>query len=480
MHDAERQVSGRLLVEHPAGYEAERAYVYGVVLRDFLGLDCRLQEHAGSHVRLTVEGDPGGCELVLADGLFQTPAGGWLHPDSLPQQPLSWWKLPADLRHVAAEQAAIPILYRSPAPELLEQTTSGYALNLDLFGSIFFMLTRYEELVSTTRDGHDRFPASASLAAQAGFLERPLVNEYVELLWAFIARLWPSLRRRRRDYRLILSHDVDNPFSAPFRGNRRSFVRLGKTLASDLARRRDPLLAARRVRAAADAGRGCHDRDPWNTFDFIMDLSERHGIRSAFYFMTDGTSLQFDGNYEIDDPWVRALMRRISHRGHEIGLHTSYAAYRDPCRTRLEFERLLQLCDRLGIQQPCWGGRQHYLRWQNPTTWQSCADAGLAYDSTLGFADTVGFRSGTCCEYPAFNLRTRRPLALKERPLIVMDGTLFVHQRLRGEAVVQKILDLKALCRHYRGDFTLLWHNGNLNTSADKSLYTRVIQSIVM
>jgi hypothetical protein len=52
------------------------------------------------------------------------------------------------------------------------------------------MLTRYEEVVKSDRDEHDRYLATASLDYQEGFLERPIFNEYLEILWACIKRLW--------------------------------------------------------------------------------------------------------------------------------------------------------------------------------------------------------------------------------------------------------------------------------------------------
>ena len=75
-----------------------------------------------------------------------------------------------------------------------------------------------------------------------------------------------------------------------------------------------------------------------------------------------------------------------------------------------------------GVEQAQWGGRQHYLRWENPETWRACEDAGLAHDSTLGFSAGSGFRTGACVDHPVFDLRARRALRLRERPLVVMDG----------------------------------------------------------
>ena len=45
-----------------------------------------------------------------------------------------------------------------------------------MFGSAFFMLTRYEELVVADRDQYGRFPAAASVAGREGFLGVPVVD----------------------------------------------------------------------------------------------------------------------------------------------------------------------------------------------------------------------------------------------------------------------------------------------------------------
>ena len=44
------------------------------------------------------------------------------------------------------------------------------------------MLSRYEELIIKERDIHNRFPAYLSIAKQNGFLDRPLIDEYIIVL----------------------------------------------------------------------------------------------------------------------------------------------------------------------------------------------------------------------------------------------------------------------------------------------------------
>jgi hypothetical protein len=234
-----------------------------------------------------------------------------------------------------------------------------------------------------------------------------------------------------------------------------------------VVRLRDPLLAARRL-----AG-----RDPCDTFDFLMTAAERRGVRCAFYFLAGRTSPAHDGEYSLDDPWIRSLLRRIHARGHEIGLHPSYNTFRDAEATASELRTLERVCAEEGIDEPIVGGRQHYLRWENPTTWEIWDGAGLGYDSTLTFAERPGFRCGVCYEYPAFNLRTRKPLRLVERPLVAMDRTLLDYMGLSERAALEELVELRRRCRLFHGDFTLLWHNSFLLTRRDKRLYREVVEA---
>jgi hypothetical protein len=208
-----------------------------------------------------------------------------------------------------------------------------------------------------------------------------------------------------------------------------------------------------------------------------MDLSEKYGIRSAFYFKTACTNPKYDDGYSIDHPYLRQLMRDIHSRGHEIGFHASYETYLDPVQTKKEFRKLQKVCEEEGIEQETWGGRQHYLRWKAPTTWRNWAEAGLSYDSTLSYADHVGFRCGTCHEFSVFDLEQNKELPFIERPLIVMEGSLLGehYMRLKPEIAFSKINQLKDICNIFHGIFTLLWHNSSLQSIKDWELYKTAV-----
>ena len=127
----------------------------------------------------------------------------------------------------------------------------------------------------------------------------------------------------------------------------------------------------------------------------------------------------------------------------------------------------------VGVSQSAWGGRHHFLRWQTPTSFRLWDDAGLSYDSTLGFAEAPGFRCGVCHPFRTFDLAARRELNLVERPLIVMDASLQRHQYmgLSARKALDVILELRRATERMSGEFVILWHNNVLTDPIEQDLY---------
>jgi hypothetical protein len=464
------------VVTHPPGREKERQYACDVVLRDWLGFDYVTEVAERPGVRITMADDPGGRALDLADVFFPRAAADWLAPASLPTEP-------AGARTVVhathAFQSPVPVLFGASSPEENDSDdlqNDRMHLPIDIFGSVFFLLSRYEEVVSKARDHRDRFAGAGSFSHRFGLLERPLANEYLEILWTSLRRLWPALERRPRTYCVDLSCDVDVPFSAVGRPWRRMALSLGV----DLVKRRAPDLALRRLSAKFAGGVAGIRRDPNNTFDFMMTTGERHGLKTTFFLKAGVSDPRVDEEYCLESPPVAPVLREIHARGHELGLHPSYHTYRDGVRLRAEFAILLRAAEHLGIRQSAWGGRQHYLRFAAPETWRHYASAGICYDATLAHADQPGFRCGTCYDFPVYDLEQRRALPLRERPLTVMEVTLFDREylSLNAEQALERIVRLANVCRRFAGQFSILWHNSSLLTSAQQRLYEAVVAQI--
>ncbi len=358
-------------------------------------------------------------------------------------------------------------------PSIIEQTENGYHINYDILGLTYWMLTRQEEIGRIDLDNHGRFPATASHSYKHGYLKRPIVDEWLHILGQVIQRTWPQLKLKQHQFSMKVSHDVDSPSSYGF-CNPKQLIR---AIGVDIVKRRDFKSVFLAPWINLNTKHKLHPQDPYNTFDWIMDISEQHGLISAFYFICGGNAPQ-DAYYQPEHPAIRALMRRIHERGHEIGLHPSYNAYQNPQAIVAEARRLKRICVEEGIQQERWGGRMHFLRWEQPTTLYGWEQAGMSYDSTLSYADLPGFRCGTCFEYPAFDPVKQEVLNLRIRPLIAMECSI-IADRYMGLGYSQQALDtflkFKETCRKVNGQFTLLWHNSHFTSKQDKQLYQTII-----
>lgn len=363
----------------------------------------------------------------------------------------------------------------SPPANLIWVTEFGYHIDYDILGLTYWMLTRCEEVEHGQSDRYGRFPAQASHAYRHGYLQRPIVDEWLHILRQVIERQWPELVLKPARYSMCVSHDVDEPGRYAFK----SWTALLRVVAADLIRHQKWLAPWRGLQARLQSPRKLALSDPANTFSWLMDLSEQYGLKSAFYFICGRTNPAMDADYELEWLAIRNLLREIHGRGHEIGLHPSFETYQHSELIKIESQRLRSVCHEEGIRQKIWGGRMHYLRWSHPQTMRAWEEAGMTYDSTLGYADLPGFRCGTCYEYPAFDPVEGRQLNLRIRPLIAMDVTVMSPNYMglgQGAKALQQFATLIKVCRSVNGCFTLLWHNSHLSTAGERDLYEQILQ----
>lgn len=347
---------------------------------------------------------------------------------------------------------------------------------LDFLDVILNTLLRLEEYESSLLDSHNRFPATASTAYDRGLIERPVVDECFEIIRQSVARQWPQLKLTERVSKTFVTCDVDNPYEF-YTLSQRAFI---KKLGGDLLKRKSYDEFCRTWSNYWRTVRGDYSADPNNTFDWMMDVNERAGNKMAFYFLVDQSVPTFDAHYSIDEPRMRQLMRRIYDRGHEIGLHASYGTYKDPKQMKKEADKLRQVMGEEGIKQDEIGSRQHYIRWSTPETARHLEAAGIAYDTTLGYADHAGFRCGTSHEFPMFDVENQKILNLRQRPLIVMEASILSPKYMNmgySDATLEYMKRLKDKCFAHGGNFTLLWHNSFLKSDKDKVFYQELINA---
>lgn len=442
----------------------ERKYIIDVVFGQFLGIDYQiLPEENTKHWSITLSN---GSSLIFKDDFFSqhTDELSYLSESHLPQ------KIDYTVNQFLVEKD-IPVLFGEKGCRISENQIE---CDIDIFASSFFMLTRWEEYANKKRDSHDRFSAKDSIAYKNNFLHRPVVNEYVEMLKNMLASLDSEMAFEKRNFELIVSCDVDQPFDCTVE----SFASLLRACAGDLIKRHSINEFLKRIRRYFYNKIEDYKYDDCYTFDWYMDLCESEGIKASFYFIPSSVE-KMNGCYNLKDKKIQKLLKYIDERDHEIGVHGSYQTYRDKKKTAYQKSLFDDCLKKLNISQKALGNRQHYLRWDSSVTPQNLENAGFAYDTTGSYGDRPGFRYGCCYEFSMFDFLNRKRLSLKQRPLIVMECSV-IAEAYMGLGYTQESLDvimfLKKQCERYRGDFTLLWHNDSLMDYREKRMFEKILQ----
>ncbi len=437
----------------PRNFLPERRYIIDVMIRHYLGLDYQLCEEEGLN----------GCKIVLSekkllinDSFFnqQSEVKGYLYKENVP----------ANLAVFNSKEwgcQSLPVIYGSP--EIIAEDHS-IVCNIDIFASAFFMLTRWEEHVSEERDSHDRFPLKNSLAYKHKFHQRPIVNEYCELLKMLILKINPQQVFKKHTFKCVPTHDVDHLY----KWKNLSTVR--KKLAHNFLTQgniKDGLRNTLDFLKVKFLGK----EDPYQSFRYIVELSIKYSIKSRFYFMSGGTS-KVDNNYKLDE--ARKIIQYLQDNDQIIGIHPSYNSYMDPIQWGSEKKALEKIIGNNTVHE----GRQHYLRFRVPDTWNIWESHQMTTDSTMGYSEIPGFRCGTCWPFPVFDVAEQKVLSLIENPLIFMETSVIQHMKLSPEEAYQHTKKLYFTVKKYDGNFTFLWHNSAMLTVEDAP-YLFIYENII-
>lgn len=146
---------------------------------------------------------------------------------------------------------------------------------------------------------------------------------------------------------------------------------------------------------------------------------------------------------------ITDILQKLLNAGCEVGLH-GIDAWLDSSLGREEVDEIRRLTGASEI-----GVRMHWLYYhqQSPLALEN---AGAAYDSTIGYNETVGYRAGTTQVFKPIDTS-----CLFELPLHVMDTALFYSAYLglsqeQAKMVVGRIADNAA---EYGGCLTINWHD---------------------
>ena len=145
-----------LKVHLPNTRGPERAYIVGVLLGDFLGVDYEVVLEARERVSIFTAG---GSEISLSDELFALADGDWLTAKMLPRFCESVVLDMPFSSDVVTVESTFPLIgwgHEFSEEAVAELNVRGVKLNVDIFGVAFFFLSRCEEYFCHNLDHYQR------------------------------------------------------------------------------------------------------------------------------------------------------------------------------------------------------------------------------------------------------------------------------------------------------------------------------------
>ena len=447
----------------PARLKKELNYIVNYIFKLRLNVAYKTEFHEENFVRVYSDSHERSI-YFSCDGLKKIN-DNWMKEESLPNDNLENFKFLG---------IYLPIIYGKAN---VDNCSNYLSINFDVFASIFFMLSRYEEVVkSCSMDSQGRFSAKDSLAYKNSFLERPIVDEYIELVWKILKLEYSFLNRTINKKDFLITCDVDWPFD-PAIYNAKVAMR---SCVGDIVKGRGLQNVKYKVLNYFKQKVGLPYSDKYrDSLTWIMDENEKNGNRVAFYFIPVKTSYQ-DPGFSLNSKKMHELLKEINARGHEIGIHPGYECFDNPLLFEKSCKELENVLCYLGINSSNLGGRMHFLRWNaviTPTLWDS---AGYRYDSTLSYADMSGFRCGTCHPFPMYDLQERKELSVLQRPLISMETTIlspiYENVSYENDEALKRFMTFKKIVNKFNGEYVLLWHNSYLVDKRDRLIYQELIK----
>lgn len=350
-----------------------------------------------------------------------------------------------------AEWQGIPALF----------PVSGGDLPFDPLAASFFHLARTEEDQLPT-DAHGRPETAAMHAARHNYLHRPVVDEWLLAIHAVWRAKDAHLPPLNRTYSQTATMDADN--GAMYLG--RPLWRTVGGMARDLVHARPARIADRLATLTGTRA------DPYAVHEAFLQLAKTNGARAIVNFIAAQRG-EHDHAVEIGRATMHKVLTSVM-REAEIGLHPGYGSSIKTGSIPAE-KAALEKAAGSSVHI----SRQHYLRFRTPQTQRELLACGINEEHSMGLADRIGFRAGTCTPYPFFDRGTKQETALMVHPFAVMDSAMAYKMKLSPIEAITEAKRMVDAVRSVNGNFISVWHERFLSGYGDERGWQIVAPEVI-
>lgn len=348
-------------------------------------------------------------------------------------------------------------------PVIFKHDKKESVLPYDVFSAVFFMLSRYEEYLPHSKDKHQRFLATESLAYKMNFLKIPVVDYWLQHLADKLHKLFPELVFNSNSYSFIPTYDIDIAWAYLHKG----IFRNAGGLIRDFLKLN---LSAVFTRISTIFGLKA---DPYDSYQLQFNLQEKYQL-NPIYFIHPGTYGKYDKNVSLLNKHFIKLLGLIDAKA-KIALHPSYLSTENSELLKQELKMLGNVFGRKILH-----ARQHFIKICFPDTYRAYVSSGITDDYSMGYATHSGFRAGTSKPFKWYDLLAENPTTLTIHPFALMEG---IYKYENSGGLENMLAETEFLIKHIRkteGTFICIWHNESLGNNAKwrgwSNLYEQMIK----
>ncbi len=371
--------------------------------------------------------DPEQADIVygaIHEGKYCLPSSGILFEKGIPAKKIHW-----------GDWDSMPVFF--------QDRDQAYPIPFDLFGAVFYCLSRYEEYGAAAQDAHGRFPPTQSCLYAEGRLLRPLVDEWIQAFGEHLKQRGWQLYSPR--FQFLPTYDIDMAYlyrhHSPWRI-------LGKW--ARLCMKSPPSIP---LMFSVLLGRR---KDPYDSFEGIWQLEAAHQTKSIGFFLLAKNPSSFDRNHPAGSPAMRELIHKWTNHS-QVGLHPSYYSL-DEVNKAVEEKRILESI----LSSPIYRSRQHYIRWKHPRDFRKILALGIREDYSMGHANHIGFRAGTSRSFLWYDLDAEKTTELRIFPFCFMDTTARFYHQWSAPIAFEALENLARKVHATQGLLLPIFHNNSL------------------
>jgi hypothetical protein len=367
-----------------------------------------------------------------------------------------------DYSYCEWEGHQIPVLFvKKGIHSIISKTQKDkIVINGDILLSAFYFLSCWQEYISNDCDSMGRFPLKESLLFKLGLIQIPVVNYYFDILVKAIESIPGAIvsvnPKHSEGLKVGITHDIDHCQTGSWQDGYRQ-IRAGEWW-----------------NGIKKWGKRIYEQDLWFNFDQLLKIEKELNVTSSYYFIAEKKRKNGypNADYDFTSSKIQQVVEKIKNAGHEVGIHGSIGTGFDEVKLTHEINQ---------FPQSVIGGRFHYLMTNNPDSFDVIEKSSLLYDSSLGFAEHIGFRNGFCFPYSPYDFENDKPYSFLEFPFQMMDKTLIqpYYMGLKPEDAIQSVKSLIDEINKFSGYFIFIWHNNTI-TGFKYNEWKRVLLEIIM